>query len=719
MVHALCRTAHGRTPPGFPRRLLAGAALAGAIVSGCGSGDAVPGEPGAPGPTTPTPPPAAPSPAPTPPPPPLNVPPPLPPDPANLEALANAQRTPEFANNPGLAEMNAHWAYARGLTGAGETIGMVDSGLYAAHEEFAGALHPETIYTVISDGETDPNVPRFSYIRVADRDPAGAYPPVQEDTSPECVGSNFRRCSKFLDYGHGTGMASTAAARQNGRHAHGMAFDARLLFRPYQEWESGPGARPGVTTVIQYHGPWDRPAQGESWHDRVRKIGDLAPVVSNSWLTGDSRFHVYLPEGIDPEGYFPFYSRIGPRYAGWQADRDAGERAILVWSAGNRPITGGPLVDGAALPSITERQIRAATGGETGLADVLLRPADRRGLSAEEARRRAETLVAQWKARWLTTVAVQDTEELTYTPAQLSRLKGCAAGSRRGPQCAVDYVMTSSSRCGFASDWCVAVGSTYGSVGPLAFRPPNPTGNFYVLEYATSPAAATANGALGLLLQAYRSPGGALTVGTDGVLARLKSTANPDIFDPRSAQDRDGRHLVDHEEEQVRALIAVAGATDDELLALIRTARSDFAGLLAGVPLTQEEDGSPFSSAQRAAVARARASLSEAQWTRYHVLNRVADWYTLHWRTVDPFPPQLARVQRLLAESDPAAFGSDAAERDLLARLVRQVEWIDEQLARLGRTKSGVTDAEVRRITVTSMIGHGLIDLKAATDPAR
>ena len=721
MVHALRREAHDRRSPGFPCRLLAGAALAVAIVSGCGSGDAVPGEPGAPAPTTPTPPPAPPpSPAPSPPPPPLNVPPPLPPDPANLEALANAQRTDEFANNPGLAEMNAHWAYARGLTGAGESIGMVDTGLYAAHEEFAGALHPETIYTVISDGETDPNVPRFSYIRVGDRDPAGAYPPVQADTSPRCINSNFRVCSKFLDYGHGTAMASTAAARRNGRHAHGMAFDARLLFRPYREWESGPGARPGVAATVAYHGPWDRAEQGESQHDRVRKIGDLAPVVSNSWLTGGSWFHLYLPEEFLVEGRdFPFYSAIGPRYAGWQADRDAGERAILVWSAGNRPMTGGPWVDGAVLPSITERQIRAATGGETGLADVLLRPADRRGLSAEEARRRAETLVAQWRTRWLTTVAVQDTEELTYTGAQLARLKGCAAGSRRGPQCAVDYVMTSSARCGFASDWCVAVGSTYGSVGPLAFRPPDPTGNFWLQEYATSPAAATAGAAVGLLLQAYRSPGGALTVGTDGVLARLKSTANPDIFDPRSAQDRDGRHLIHHEEDQVRALIAVAGATDDELLALIRIARSDFAGLLAGVPLTQEEDGSPFSSAQRAAVARTKASLSEAQWTRYHLLNRVADWYTLHWRTVDPFPPQLARVQRLLAESDPAAVGNPAAERDVLARLVRQVEWIDEQLRRLGRTKTGVTDAEVRRITVTSMIGHGLIDLKAATDPAR
>ena len=70
-------------------------------------------------------------------------------------------------------------------------------------------------------------------------------------------------------------------------------------------------------------------------------------------------------------------------------------------------------------------------------------------------------------------------------------------------------------------------------------------------------------------------------------------------------------------------------------------------------------------------------------------------------------------MQNLLADTDPAA------ERDLLAQLVRQVEWIDEQLRRRARTKSTVTNADVRRITITSMIGHGLIDLKTATDPAR
>ena len=60
-------------------------------------------------------------------------PPPIDRDAATMNEFADAWREPEFGLNPGLSEMNAHWAYARGLTGEGETVGMVDTGLYALH----------------------------------------------------------------------------------------------------------------------------------------------------------------------------------------------------------------------------------------------------------------------------------------------------------------------------------------------------------------------------------------------------------------------------------------------------------------------------------------------------------------------------------------------------------------------------------------------------------
>ena len=165
----------------------------------------------------------------TPPPPALN-------DPLNLEALANEQRTVEFSKNPGLYDMNAHWAYARGLTGAGESIGMLDTGLYAIHEEFKDGLHGETRYTVIGEAANDPTQVTHTYFNLAERAPAGAYPLApRPDNSQACNQGRGGIACKFYDYGHGTAMASTAAARRNDKHAHGMAFDAKLLFLPTRE----------------------------------------------------------------------------------------------------------------------------------------------------------------------------------------------------------------------------------------------------------------------------------------------------------------------------------------------------------------------------------------------------------------------------------------------------------------------------------------------------
>ena len=238
-------------------------------------------------------------------------------------------------------------------------------------------------------------------------------------------------------------------------------------------------------------------------------------------------------------------------------------------------------------------------------------------------------------------------------------------------------------------------------------------------EYATSEASATAGAALGVLMQAYRDSDGLLTVGTDTVLERLKTTADPGVIDHDRALDRDGRSIVDIEEAQVRALVGQAGATDDDLRELIATARSDFAEMLDGLDLFQEDiqirgGRKAFTADERERIEQAKASLSAVQWRRYHLLNRIADYFTPFWREIDTFPPQLGRLKSLLgAEPD------SAEERDVLAQLIRQVEWIDEQLQRLGKTKDTVTDAEIRRITITSIIGHGMIDMRAATDPAK
>ncbi len=57
-------------------------------------------------------------------------------DPDNLAALAREFETEEYAGMGALALINASSAYARGATGDGVEVGVIDSGVYAEHAEF-------------------------------------------------------------------------------------------------------------------------------------------------------------------------------------------------------------------------------------------------------------------------------------------------------------------------------------------------------------------------------------------------------------------------------------------------------------------------------------------------------------------------------------------------------------------------------------------------------
>ena len=650
----------------------------------------------------------------------VGVPPPPPPlsgDPDNLATLADDMRSRELGEHPALWTMNAHWAYARELTGAGEVVGMTDSGLYAAHEEFAGRLHDETVYTVIgdaADGGTE-----VSFAKVGEAEPSERYPTdVQPDPDAYC-----EPC-KFELYNHGTATASIAVGARNRTGAHGLAFGAKLLFRPMVQFD-------GDVDVgsFEYHTPHRRwPPSLVTKHDLVMQVGDAALIVSNSWLTGDSTFFHELGGG---DTYFPFHEVLPRDWHGYQRERRPQNRALVLWSAGNQPFPEGPLSDAAAVPSLTERQARAASGGTKGLADHVLTEEERWNLSERQALERARGLLARLKRRWLATMALAGDAghpgDSRAWQAYEAKLVACAAGDDRS--CEIDYTIGGSSRCGFASDWCVAAGTLWGGVDTDLQQPPRTTGAHGSGAYLTSDATPAAAAALAVLLQAYREPGRDLAVGTSTVLDRIKATANADLFaaDARYGDGFDTRYgngvynILQQEETMIRALIGIAGASDDELRKLVADARNDLAGLLPGIPderLDQEEAVSrsrtQFSGDQRRQITEAKDALSDAEWARFRVLNRLV-WQSAFWRDIDTFPPQLKRVRALLRDAE----SSVEQGNDLLARLIRQVEWVDEQLRRIHKTPLTVTDAEIRKITITSMVGHGLIDLKAATDPAR
>lgn len=155
-------------------RLLAATAVPlSLMLSACGGGGG--GVNSTPPPAVAPPPPPVQTPTPPPPPPP---PPPAPPPPDFSTA--------EFDRSEGIAHANAVTAYQEGATGAGITVGIIDSGIDVDSQEFAGR------------------------ISAASQDVAGSRS-VDDET------------------GHGTAVAGVIGAARNDIEIVGMAFDSTLL----------------------------------------------------------------------------------------------------------------------------------------------------------------------------------------------------------------------------------------------------------------------------------------------------------------------------------------------------------------------------------------------------------------------------------------------------------------------------------------------------------
>ena len=118
-------------------------------------------------------------------------------DPSNLNDLATQFETDEYEAMGALAMINASSAYARGATGAGIAVGVIDSGVYEEHIEFAQG----------------------------------------SDNKVEYAGSDYSSGNPRSDdaIGHGTLVAGIIAANRDGTlvssgiNMHGVAFDAGIL----------------------------------------------------------------------------------------------------------------------------------------------------------------------------------------------------------------------------------------------------------------------------------------------------------------------------------------------------------------------------------------------------------------------------------------------------------------------------------------------------------
>ena len=217
---------------------------------------------------------------------------------------------PEFRNQYGLEQVKAHHAYARGATGEGVTLGIVDSGVDPSHPKFEGKL--ET-------GNIEGYNPDFSTCE--DRAPDGA-------------------CLSLV--GHGTFVAGIMAA---GRRAtpdagagsasaiHGVAFNADVVSVGF----------PDLGAILEdILGENPTPEQIEALPDLIRGIESRLEVQFASAferLNGRAtavNASFGLPgniEDFDAEALRERFPKVIEAIA--QADTPASERTIYVWAAGN------------------------------------------------------------------------------------------------------------------------------------------------------------------------------------------------------------------------------------------------------------------------------------------------------------------------------------------------------------------------------------------------
>ena len=228
-------------------------------------------------------------------------------------------RHEEFRNQYGLAQIGAHYAYARGATGEGVTLGIVDSGVDPDHPKFAGKLEASHV------GDYDPDFGTC------------------DEVAPDGT------CLSAL--GHGTLVAGImAAARQqtpdagaaSGSPIHGVAFDAGVI-------SVGVGSRDleeVIDEIVAEYPENPTPEQIEELQARVlgaeaklerefeqhtaiafaRLNGRVTAVNCSFGVSGNIEHF----EARELRERFPNVIEVMA-----QADTAAGERTVYVWAAGN------------------------------------------------------------------------------------------------------------------------------------------------------------------------------------------------------------------------------------------------------------------------------------------------------------------------------------------------------------------------------------------------
>ena len=249
----------------------------------------------------------------------------MPPDPPEPERPTSEEKRrhahaahPEFRNQYGLAQVKAHYAYARGATGEGVTLGIVDSGVDPSHPKFEGKLESSNI---------------------------GGYEPDFDGCDDLALDGS---CSSLI--GHGTFVAGIMAASRrttpdagagSAAAIHGVAFDADVISVSFRD--PGDIIEERLDKIL---GEDPTPEQIHDIESRIESLlrnieSDLEQQFASAFGRLNGRVTAVnasfgLPgniEDFDAEALRERFPNVIEAIA--QADTAASARTVYVWAAGN------------------------------------------------------------------------------------------------------------------------------------------------------------------------------------------------------------------------------------------------------------------------------------------------------------------------------------------------------------------------------------------------
>lgn len=222
---------------------------------------------------------------------------------------ADSWRSKEFERDWGLGAINAHHAYARGLTGAGIALGQYDSGVALDHAEFAGRGHV-SLSLGASGCISDPGVIVF-------RGPGRCFSTRGDAPTREFSFVYPARTApyQYAGYGnHGTHVAGTMVAQRDGVGMHGVAMGSRLVTARFfgdtiYRWDQGAD------------GTWKRAAIASSG------VGGEAEVVTDFYRqlsahgVRAANLEIWLPIANSPQANT--LAAVEQTYRDYQSSYDA------------------------------------------------------------------------------------------------------------------------------------------------------------------------------------------------------------------------------------------------------------------------------------------------------------------------------------------------------------------------------------------------------------